>query len=839
MAIATITKARCTSVFLLLLPTLFAPDVAGASTALSIAHYEPARNVKIRHVSDPGRPETGQKLAVSLEAYGRTIELELISNDRLVFRLRSRSALEDSAIAIYRGTMPSVQGSWARVAVQRGQLSGVVWDGHELLVLEKAGNLRGHVPPGQDPESLLVIRASDIHLTIDEPFGPLDGLTHATKPLSSVLAEIGSLAAPTRAISLGLVLDARFSESFSDPIQVALIRTNVADGIFSEQANIHIHLENIVRFPAEPDPFTTTNPPELLDELAEIKASRADLSTLGIVHLLTRLDLDGDVLGIARLRSVCNARNSVGLTEARGSIIDGIIMAHEIAHNFGAPHDAEPGSRCQSTPPTFLMSANFNGSSQLSQCSLNEMESVLRSASCLTGVSTSDVELLVEPVPPVAWYQEPLPVTLLVNNTGLESTFDGRIELTTSGEAGIAMAGASNRRCEDLAPQPLQACDLGNLYAGETVTVDVTIVPQAVGPVTVHAAASASNDTNPANNESDIQLTVEAATNLVVDGISNSDIHVRPGGVVAFSAFAHNFGDFETPASIILQTRPGHVLRSSDGCVSIEDRTLECDVGIVRPGGVAQVDFDVLADDAPLEIAESAIEHIGYQLAGDVHELQPIDNLTEFMFVIWGAFNDLQTGFVTEPESLELGESREFVAWVANGGPDPIAFVTFQAGVEEGVELGPASSPAGACTRFDERVVTCELGQMDAGERVELTIPYSGVEAGTYQIFLSPEASGGLDRDGSTNTAAVLIEVTGPPAPPPGPAPRPAPAGSGGGGIGPTALLALGLWLLLRAQAARSNPPGATDNLDNLPAGGDTMSARGARRGWCSSPMSR
>ncbi len=68
-------------------------------------------------------------------------------------------------------------------------------------------------------------------------------------------------------------------------------------------------------------------------------------------------------------------------------------MAHELGHNFGAPHDAAAGSECSSVPPDFLMAPELNWSSTFSQCSLNQMQQAVERARgvCIQSLQYADI----------------------------------------------------------------------------------------------------------------------------------------------------------------------------------------------------------------------------------------------------------------------------------------------------------------------------------------------------------------------------------------------------------------------------------------------------------------
>src|SRR4029077_9789396 len=77
---------------------------------------------------------------------------------------------------------------------------------------------------------------------------------------------------------------------------------------------------------------------------------------------------------------------------SHSTMMSALIAAHELGHNFNAPHDGEAGA-CSSTPQTFLMAPTINMSSQFSSCSLQQMQARIQTAQCLTPYVPPDVGL--------------------------------------------------------------------------------------------------------------------------------------------------------------------------------------------------------------------------------------------------------------------------------------------------------------------------------------------------------------------------------------------------------------------------------------------------------------
>ena len=722
--------------------------------------------------------------------------LDLVRNDRLVAGLRSKLPIGDDRLTIYRGYIRSVAGSWARLAIEGDRISGVIWDGNELLLVDRAARLEGLQAAASDENSLAAVRLADIELPIDDGQNQVSAeeLVKQAGLLARQYAASEGLA--SRAISLGVVIDTTLAQDIYDVVQVAIEWTNVADGIFTEQVGIHLDLDNIVNLEGMPDPFSSSNPRQLLSTLADFKATHTDFSPLGLTHLLTRIDLDGDIRGIAQLASTCGPTDGVGLTEARGSAIDALIMTHEIAHNLGAPHDNEAGSPCASTPDGYLMSPTLNNSSTFSSCSVAQMLAYLNTVSCLTDIAGSEIELEPPGLPAQLYYKENTEVDFNVSNVGLESVVDGNFDIDGNGGIDVVVSDATDRDCRNLNWQSQQNCDLDNLYAGETVVVSTEIAPQSIGQQSLDVLVSASNDTDPSNNTASYTVEVLPATDAGVDGFNLTNVNTYQGGSVTYSLTASNHGDFDTTAVVNLQTEPEFTLSSPANCTSPGPGRLECDIGLLPAGGTGTFEFDVHVDtDLGLAPADRWDGYIDAFPSTSLHNTAMFLH-RQFSFYVWGAFYDVEVAWTEPPVSVDEGESSEFVAYVTNFGPDPVPGLTIQASVEQGVEIGMPVADRGSCTT-DGQFARCALGQFDPGETVSFRYPYTGVSAGKYQVFVIPEFDGGYETGPVFPQAYATFDVlsTAPPPPPPSTPPK-TNSGGGGGGASPLWLLTLlsGTW---------------------------------------------
>jgi hypothetical protein len=342
------------------------------------------------------RAEPAGHRHISFEAYGRRFELSLEPNEGIGRGVpASRSDIQP-----LQGKLDGQPGSWARLTQIRGVWRGVISDGHELYAIEPASEVAAAAvqpPETTDRSAPLIYRFSDTLMSVD---GGLCGTGESVDSAISLAAynDVATTADQSSPLQLtvSVVADHAFATAVGDDPEGAVIaRMDIVDGIFSSQVGVRIVLAPIVVFSTLPEPFSATSVP--LDLLAEVRRFRAttpsQLTGGGVTHLMTGRDLDGTIVGIAYLDSVCTGAEADSLSQGNHSTtMSALIAAHELGHNFNAPHDGQPGA-CLTTPQTFLMAPRINFSSQFSQCSLTQISARITTAQCLassTGSGSSD-----------------------------------------------------------------------------------------------------------------------------------------------------------------------------------------------------------------------------------------------------------------------------------------------------------------------------------------------------------------------------------------------------------------------------------------------------------------
>jgi hypothetical protein len=518
---------------------IMAPAVQAAT--ISLSHHEPLQRLKISSISSIGSQKmtAAGPVDLSFDALGRSFELQLSPNSRLLAAARD---ITGGSVVPYRGQLAGNENSWVRIVISDGQPSGLIWDGSELFAIERADdNVAG-------ADAAIIYRLADAFVAPGTmTCGAGGSLTNGAAVYKSLSAELSAVTAQAAAaeleIDIGTVGDAEFASIHGANAQQAILeRMNSVDGIFSAQVGVQINVPLVQVFSnpgAASYPFDKGTEPstlragDLLDELAAYRAREPNQYANGLTHLWTGKDIVGSdgsssTVGLAYLGGVgrgfspvlCSTQLGAGLSEGRSLnnvTFDSLIAAHEIGHNFGAPHDGTALSPCESETGDFLMAASLNGRNQFSQCSLDQMADDIAQAEaqgCITPLPSVDMSFGLGDPAPTALLGNSATVTFDVVNAGTLQATNVMADFTVPANISLISAAASMGSCTDGAG--IVSCAIGNVQGTTTVSVTLTSDTVAVGSGTFNASVTADIDDDTTNNQSSVTLTVQPAVNLAV-----------------------------------------------------------------------------------------------------------------------------------------------------------------------------------------------------------------------------------------------------------------------------------------------------------------------------------
>jgi Metallo-peptidase family M12 len=284
----------------------------------------------------------------------------------------------------------------------------MIWDGRELFIVDAAAEAVNYGAAGT-----VMFKLSDAVLEMGVSFSG-DTVEKPSDPAADYGAMIGELRARTQALQAGVATEgveisilgdaaylARY-ESEAKARDAILTRLNNVDGIFSSQVGVELQVVSVdLDSELTAGLSATTDSSALLEELGQLRRQSPALTATGLTHLFTGRQLDGDTAGIAYSEALCSQRFGASLAMAHNSAaLDTLITAHEIGHVFGAPHDGT--QQCASTPEgQYIMTPMLTSSvTSFSQCSLDEINAVIDSYSCVVPLPSPDLEPPAPPAPP-------------------------------------------------------------------------------------------------------------------------------------------------------------------------------------------------------------------------------------------------------------------------------------------------------------------------------------------------------------------------------------------------------------------------------------------------------
>jgi hypothetical protein len=496
--------------------------LAGAQVDAADPHIRYAEPISLQY--DSASPASVRSLVasgrLSFQAYGRQFELELEPNERLLGKPVSGDPRASGAYQLLRGKLRGLSASWVRLTRIGEELEGAIWDGTDLYTIAPARVVNRFAVDrlrveGSTP---VVYRLSDVDADAYPMSCGVSGADEKALALPAYRSLVGELtASETTASDTGAQLDIAVIGDYefytTHPVNTEaemLARINIVDGIYSDQVGVSIHVSQVKVFTTPNEPFTTDTGADLLEQVARYRSSTPTLRAAGLAHLITGRDIAGNMAGIAYVGTVCDGSHGVGISEGRYDLtMSALIAAHEIGHNFGASHDGEPGSPCQSTPTTFLMAAQINGSNTFSECSLARIRPSV-SASCIARAQVVDASIENTPAEVEGTAGVAVIVPVEVSAVGSAPMNDVRLFISLQAPVLIESATVPGGNCA--AGAGGATCDMGTIQAGGSRRVSVFLRSAEAGTFSSTVSVSTPGDVNTANDQRVVSLIVHPSS---------------------------------------------------------------------------------------------------------------------------------------------------------------------------------------------------------------------------------------------------------------------------------------------------------------------------------------
>ncbi len=524
-----------------LLISLSLPVFAGQSANISVSHYEPLQRMSLQTQSSVSQQKLtiSAPLVLNFDALGQSFELRLEPNNNFL-STAARNSLP-AGIDIYRGGLADNSDSWVRIVMFEGMPRGFIWDGREMYAIEVPGD---SIVATTSP---IIYRLADTYIEPGSMTCGTQSLSgNGAEAYSKIIGELSKSAAlapgAVSQIDIGAVGDFEFTQIRGDADAAVAItdRMNRVDGIYSQEIGVQINVPFIETFiDPDLDPFSDTlDPSLLLDDVATYREGSTAQNNLGLTHLWTGRNLEGTTVGIAyngSNNSGVLCRRDVGAGLSEGSDIpgfDSLVAAHEIGHNFGAPHDGVDGA-CGSEPQDFIMAPMLNGSNEFSACSKTIMQANVASASCVTALPTVDVSIaLNSPTATVLLGAETVLTYDIANNGSVIAT-NVSVDIDVPANLSIDTVTTSIGSCMNGAGAV--SCTLGDVPGLSDNTITIATTPTTVGAGVLTATIAADVDERSDNNVAVLQLTVDPAVDLSVDGLPSTIVTLELNATIVAS----------------------------------------------------------------------------------------------------------------------------------------------------------------------------------------------------------------------------------------------------------------------------------------------------------------
>lgn len=343
---------------------------------------------------------TNELLRLALD--GKTIEIRTSTHELsislkradlrrrdLVARSKRGARMPISKAKLFVGSVDGVPGSSVRLAFGRDGVRGVITLPEDRLWIEPA---KGAAKSGAATTTHRIASTKEVERAVgrvglcdaahdtaeahvDDDAGEDAG--SSAQPSLELLPP--AAAAELRVLEVAIEVDTEFLDRFgASSGEVVDSILHGANEIFERELGISVKLSAFVLDEGGASRYRQSDPVSLLTELREAWLKDRRGVARDAVHLLTGRMLDGGSGGVAYVGTTCDTSWAFGLTHVYDSAgLTAMVLAHELAHNFGARHDERDSPFLMAPYLSLRTLARFSDATRLA------VSSYAASTSCL------------------------------------------------------------------------------------------------------------------------------------------------------------------------------------------------------------------------------------------------------------------------------------------------------------------------------------------------------------------------------------------------------------------------------------------------------------------------
>ena len=337
--------------------------------------------------------ETGR---LSLTTPSRQFDLELVPNDVRSADYRAEEVIaggsvryvQMGAINTYRGTVSGMEHAEARFTVDDEKVEGVIITPTTLYYFEP---LRNYTKTAAQNDYVSYTSA-DVIEGAHGVCATMDSKLQSEFERLTPNAYQALQATSNRQAELATEADFEYVSYFGNSAAAnaeILSIMNQVDGLYRQELGITFKVNYQHTWANSDDPYSATAADQMLYEFTNYWNANMSGQARDVAHMWTNRTMDGNIVGVAWLGTVCaDVNHAYGVSLRFADVLKSSISAHEIGHNFGATHPDDqnpPVSACSNT----IMNSFVGNSFDFCQFSQDEINTYINGHnSCLTIVSS-------------------------------------------------------------------------------------------------------------------------------------------------------------------------------------------------------------------------------------------------------------------------------------------------------------------------------------------------------------------------------------------------------------------------------------------------------------------